>query len=84
MIWCLTYNHKKFNKEGVVVSDTDEMEGRIETGSANLSTSSLYYWALDLPIHYYTIHNKNEEEIEVLKKRKADLGKAIESYFVFF
>ncbi|MBK7406799.1 MAG: six-hairpin glycosidase-like protein [Saprospirales bacterium] len=79
--WCLTYNHKKLNAEGVVLSDTDEMEGRIETGSANLSTSSLYYGALDLAIPYYTALGRPDAEIKELKARKQALGQAIETYF---
>jgi hypothetical protein len=57
------------------------MEGRIETGIANLSTSSLYYGALDLAIDYYTELNVSEEKIEDLKERKAKLNSSIESYF---
>ncbi len=44
--WCLGYCDRRRNAAGVVDSDSDEMEGRISTGSANLSTSSLYYGAL--------------------------------------
>ena len=44
--WCLEYNKRKLNSSGVVISESDEMEGRIETGNANLSTSCLYYGAL--------------------------------------
>lgn len=44
--WCLEYCKRQLNSEGVVKSESDEMEGRIETGTANLSTSSLYYGAL--------------------------------------
>jgi hypothetical protein len=44
--WCLEYCRRKLNHEGVVASDTDELEGRFPTGEANLSTSSLYYGAL--------------------------------------
>ena len=40
--WC--ENHR--NSAGAVISESDEMEGRIETGTANLSTSSLYYGGL--------------------------------------
>jgi len=79
--WCLEYNHKKLNSEGVVLSDTDEMESRIETGEANLSTSSLYYGALDLAIDYYSMLNLEEDRIQELKDRKANLLTAIESYF---
>jgi len=79
--WCLEYNHKKLNADGVVLSDSDEMEGRIETGDANLSTSSLYYGALDLAIDYYKALNADEAKVKELIRRKADLKSSIESYF---
>jgi len=79
--WCLEYSHKKLNVEGVVLSDSDEMEGRIETGIANLSTSSLYYGALDLAIDYNASLNSDANKIRDLKSRKENLGNAIESYF---
>jgi hypothetical protein len=41
--WCLEYCRRKTNTEGVVESDTDELEGRFRTGKANLSTSCLAY-----------------------------------------
>lgn len=44
--WSINYCQKKMNADGVVSSVTDEMEGRISTGDANLSTSSLYYGGL--------------------------------------
>lgn len=44
--WCLEYCRRKLNKEGVVCSDSDELEGRFPSGNANLCTSSLYYDAL--------------------------------------
>ena len=44
--WCLEYCGRKLNHAGVVMSDTDELEGRFEAGDANLCTSSLYYDAL--------------------------------------
>ncbi len=44
--WCLEYCHRKINKDGVVASDSDELEGRLPAGDANLCTSSLYYDAL--------------------------------------
>ena len=44
--WCLEYCHRKLNKNGVVASDADELEGRLPSGDANLCTSSLYYDAL--------------------------------------
>jgi len=44
--YCLEFSRRKVNSEGVVDSDSDELEGRFPAGSANLCTSSLYYDAL--------------------------------------
>lgn len=44
--WCLDYCRHNLNSEGVVKSDSDELEGRFPSGDANLCTSSLYYDAL--------------------------------------
>jgi hypothetical protein len=44
--WCLEYCKRKINADGVVWSDSDELEGRFPAGKANLCTSSLYYDAL--------------------------------------
>ncbi|MBC8143014.1 MAG: six-hairpin glycosidase-like protein, partial [Armatimonadetes bacterium] len=41
--WCNEYNRRKTDSRGVVLSDTDELEGRFPTGDANLSTSVLAY-----------------------------------------
>ena len=46
--WCLEYCHQKKNDRGVIQSATDEMEGRISTGDANLATSSLYYGGIKI------------------------------------
>jgi len=79
--WCLEYCHRQLNEEGVVASESDEMEGRIETGSANLSTSALYYGALDLYEGFLESLDKPLKEIETFTQRKNSLSKAIESYF---
>ena len=44
--WCLEYCRRQLTRDGVVASDTDELEGRFPAGDANLCTSSLYYDAL--------------------------------------
>jgi len=46
VVWCLEYCRKQLTADGVVASNSDELEGRFPTGSANLSTSSLYYGGL--------------------------------------
>ena len=49
--WCLEYCHRKVNADGVVASDSDELEGRFPAGDANLCTSSLYYDALNSAVY---------------------------------
>lgn len=44
--WCLDYCHRQLTPQGVVASDSDELEGRFPAGDANLCTSTLYYDAL--------------------------------------
>jgi len=79
--WCLEYCHRQLNEEGVVESESDEMEGRIETGSANLSTSTLYYGALELYEGFLQSLDRPQNEIDTFNQRKKSLGIAIENYF---
>jgi hypothetical protein len=79
--WCLDYCEKKKTKEGVIASDTDEMEGRIETGSANLSTSSLYYGALNHTADLARSLKYSNEKIQDYESRAFELKFAIDSYF---
>lgn len=44
--WCLEYGRRQTTPQGVIASDTDELEGRLPTGKANLSTSALHYGGL--------------------------------------
>ncbi len=44
--WCIEYCKRKLNDQGVVESDSDELEGRFPAGKVNLCTSSLFYDAL--------------------------------------
>ncbi len=79
--WCLEYCDRQLNDEGVVASESDEMEGRIETGNANLSTSSLYYGALN---HAIDLGGSLGVEKSVLEKYRSQvnaLGDSIEKYF---
>jgi Glycogen debranching enzyme len=79
--WCLEYCKRKRNSEGVVESDTDELEGRFPSGEANLSTSSLYYDAL-LSASYLGKELKiNKAQITSYQKEATALRKAIEDYF---
>jgi hypothetical protein len=44
--WCLEYCQRQLTPDGVVASDSDELEGRFSTGKTNLATSALTYGAL--------------------------------------
>lgn len=86
--WCLMYCKRKLNAEGVVTSDTDEMENRFPAGDANLNTSTLYYDAL-LSASYLSkelgkpasIFNGYWKEAEILRKNIARYFEAdIEGY----
>ena len=79
--WCLEYCNRQLNEGGVVASDSDEMEGRIETGTANLSTSSLYYGALKHAIDLASNLDIKMAQINRYKKQVKALGKSMESYF---
>ena len=78
--WALEYCRRKTNMFGVVESDTDELEGRFPTGTANLSTSSLTYGALCSAADLADWIQKTQEAHD-FRTRAEDLRKNIESYF---
>ena len=67
-------------KEGIVASETDEMEGRYPTGDANLSTSSLAYAGYRQAAHLARELRKGSVEKDFNKRADA-LRKAVETYF---
>ncbi|WP_298647341.1 hypothetical protein [uncultured Proteiniphilum sp.] len=79
--WCLEYCKRKRNREGVVESDTDELEGRFPAGKANLSTSSLYYDALLSASSLGKELKINKTQIISYQEEAKALKKAIENYF---
>jgi len=79
--WSLEYCERQKNESGVIKSDTDEMEGRIPTGDANLSTSSLYYGALINAANLAESLDKKKKLIKTYHKRADDLKEAIDTYF---
>ena len=77
--WCLEYCRRKVNPGGVVASESDELEGRFPAGKANLSTSSLYYDALNSAAMLARELGRNDAEPY---KQQADrISSAIEAYF---
>ncbi|TMM59007.1 six-hairpin glycosidase-like protein [Maribacter algarum] len=79
--WCLEYSNRQLNKEGVVKSESDEMEGRVETGTANLSTSALYYGALRHATDLGRSIGKSKSTLKRYQRQSKALKKAIENYF---
>ena len=78
--WSIEYCHSKRNKHGAVESESDEMEGRIETGEANLSTSTLYYGGLKFAAKIAKELNK-PELVRVYENRMEEIEDVIENYF---
>lgn len=79
--WCLEYCHRKLNSEGVVSSDSDELEGRFPAGTANLCTSSLYYDALNSAVYLGKVVGEEKNQIELYKQQAVQLKTAVEKYF---
>lgn len=77
--WCLEYCRRQLNAEGVVASDSDELEGRFPAGKANLCTSSLYYDAL-LSASYLG-RSLGKPNTSTYKKEAHTLKKNIDRYF---
>ena len=78
--WSINYCHKKINKDGVVSSETDEMEGRISTGEENLSTNSLYYGGLKNAANL--AKELGYDSLSTLYvQRSAEMSDNIEKYF---
>ena len=79
--WCLEYCRCNLNGDGVVRSDTDELENRFESGDANLCTSTLYYDALlSAAFLGREIGAPNPVTRDYVSRAKA-MDKAIEKYF---
>ena len=79
--WSLDYCQRHLNDHGVVTSDSDEMEGRIATGDANLATSSLYYGALEQSAYLAKALGFHKDVVNKFKERAYYLKRAIEDYF---
>jgi len=79
--WCLEYCRRKINGEGVVASDSDELEGRFPAGKANLATSSLYFDALNSAALLGRELGKPAAEIAAYEEEAKSIRAAIERYF---
>jgi hypothetical protein len=79
--WCLEFNNRKLNSQGVVSSDSDELEGRFPSGDANLCTSSLYYDALVSADYLGKSLGKDKKQLSAFRKQAATLKTNIEKHF---
>jgi hypothetical protein len=79
--WCIEYSRRKINKDGVVSSDSDELEGRFPAGKANLSTSSLFYDALISATFLGRDLDKSPQLIDGYEHMAKDLRASIDKYF---
>ena len=78
--WCLEYLERKKAANGIIGSDSDELEGRFPAGKYNLSTNSLAYGALISSANLAT-ELGNPDTAKIYMERAAKLKKNIESYF---
>ncbi|MDR1681009.1 MAG: hypothetical protein LBS12_04405 [Prevotellaceae bacterium] len=79
--WCLEYCHRQLNAEGVVASDSDELENRFPSGDANLCTSSLYYDALLSAALLGRETGVKAGQLADYRRQAEQLRAAIEAYF---
>lgn len=79
--WCLEYCRRNLNEQGVVKSDTDELENRFEAGEANLCTSSLYYDALISSAYLNQEIGGPSNKSKEYRNQAEKLRKNIENYF---
>ena len=75
--WCVDYVRRNLTEDGVVFSDSDELENRISSG-INLNTSSLAYGGLGNYAVLLKRMGENAEEVVALQKT---IEAGIERYF---
>lgn len=77
---CIDYTVSQIGENGVVRSDSDELENRFESGTYNLCTSCLAYDAF-ISVAYLEREFGNNARADELNKIAEDLRKSIEKYF---
>jgi hypothetical protein len=79
--WSLEYTKRQINSDGVIASDTDELEGRFPTGDANLCTSSLAYDAWISAAALAQELGKSSELVNEYRTNAVNLKAAINKFF---
>jgi len=78
--WCIEYSFKQETSEGVIASDSDELEGRFPAGDVNLSTNILTYGSL-VSASYLHRELGDIATAERYQNKAFELAKNIEKYF---
>lgn len=79
--WCLEYLKRQLNGQGVVKSNSDELENRFPAGTANLNTSSLYYDALVSAVLLGKALGVSKTQLDDYGARARQMRANIEKYF---
>lgn len=79
--WCLEYCERKKTAEGVIASDSDELENRFTSGRTNLATSCLTYDALISTAHLADALGEPRTVAATFRDRAIALRAAIERVF---
>jgi len=77
--WCIEFLERKKTPEGLITSDSDELEGRFPAGNINLSTNVLAYGAY---LSSANVANElGKSDAILFNERAIELRTAIENYF---
>ncbi|MEQ1821219.1 MAG: hypothetical protein ABL949_01790 [Fimbriimonadaceae bacterium] len=79
--WCLEYCERQKTPEGVIASDSDELEGRFSSGKTNLATSCLTYDALISAAYLAEALDQPGKTDGVYRERAKKLREAINRVF---
>ncbi len=71
----ISYILKKKSKEGIIFSNTDELENRFESGSYNLATNSIAYGALKYASRLFSSLNIENDYLQETNKLKESIIK---------
>ncbi len=79
--WCLEFCRRNQTEDGVIKSDSDELEGRFPSGKTNLATSTLYYDALNSAAYLGRALGKPASQIKAYEKQAKEMTASIENFF---
>ncbi|CAH1055218.1 hypothetical protein PAECIP111894_01368 [Paenibacillus pseudetheri] len=79
--WAIEFSLRQKTTEGVIRSDSDELENRFESGEANLFTSCLLYDTLHNASLLAKELGENQDVVRKLSEEAVLLKLAIEAYF---